>query len=71
MIQVIGQLIPLYAMSYFKLPRRFIHELNMTLVGFWWGDKGSKKKMHWKQWDDLCCSKLDGDWVLRTQRVLI
>ena len=59
MIQVVGQSIPMYAISCFKLPRGFIHELNMMLVGFWWGDMGSKMRIHCRKWDDLCCSKLD------------
>ena len=32
----------------------------MLLAGFWWGDKGTKKMIHWKQWDKLCCFKLNG-----------
>ena len=24
------------------------------------GDKGKKKRIHWKQWEELCCFKLDG-----------
>ena len=43
MIQAISQALPLYAMSYFKFPRDFFHELNMMLLGFWWGDMGSIK----------------------------
>ena len=35
MIQAVGQSIPLYAMSCFKLPRGFIHELNMMMASFW------------------------------------
>ena len=35
MIQAIGQAIPLYAMSFFKLPKGFLHNLNMMLAGFW------------------------------------
>ena len=47
-------------MNCFKIPRSFLHELNMLVAGFQWGDTGSKKKTHWKNWDSLCCSKLDG-----------
>ena len=43
MIQAIVQALSLYAMSCFKLPRDFLYELNMMLLGFWWGDMGSKK----------------------------
>ena len=60
MIQAIAQSIPLYAMSCFKIQKGLIHELNMIIAGFWWGDKGIKKGIHRKQWEELCCSKLDG-----------
>ena len=49
MIQVVGQAIPLYAMSCFKLPKGFVHELNMLFAGYWWGDLGAKRKIHWKR----------------------
>ena len=51
MIQSIGHAIPLYAMSYFKLLRGFLNEINMLLVWFWWGSVGSNKRIHWKQWE--------------------
>ena len=60
LIQAIGQATPLYVMSCFKLSRGFLNDLNMMLAGYWWGDKGSKKRIHWKNWEHLCCSKLDG-----------
>ena len=60
MIQAAGQALPLYAMSCFKLPKGFLHELNMLLAGFWWGDVGTKRKIHWKNWEFLCQSELDG-----------
>ena len=41
---IYGQAIPLYVMSCFQLSRSFVNELNI----------------HWKNWDHLCCSKLDG-----------
>ena len=60
MIQAVGQAIPTYAMSCFKLPKEFLHELNMIMAGYWWGDSGSKRMIHWKQWEQLCKLKLDG-----------
>ena len=60
MIQEIGQVIPLFAMSCFKLPKGFIHELNILFVRYWWGDLGAKRKIHWKRWKMLCYSKLEG-----------
>ena len=60
LVQAVGQAIPVYSMNYFKLPSGFLQEINMMLAGFWWGDVGTKRKMHWKQWGQLCISKLDG-----------
>ena len=60
MLQAMAQAIPLYVMSCFKLPKRFIRELNMIFSIFWWRDTGTRKGIHWKNWDALCCSKLDG-----------
>ena len=60
LIQTVAQTIPLFVMSCFKLPKSFCHDVNMLIAGFWWGDKDSKRKIHWKNWDSLCCSKLDG-----------
>ena len=29
------------------------------MTGYWWGDRDSNKRIHWKNWDSLYCSKLD------------
>ncbi|OMO54874.1 reverse transcriptase [Corchorus capsularis] len=60
MIQAVAQVIPTYLMSCFKFPKSFLHELNMLIARFWWGSTDTKRKIHWKAWDDLCVSKLDG-----------
>ena len=48
LIQSVPQAIPLYVMSCFKLPTDFVHELNMIIAGYWWGDSSIKKKIHWR-----------------------
>lgn len=60
LIQSVVQAISFYIMSYFHLPKGFVHELNMLISGFWWGDSLDHKKIHWKSWESLCVSKLDG-----------
>ena len=32
----------------------------MMVAGYWWGDTSIKRKIHWKKWEDVCCSKMDG-----------
>lgn len=44
----------------FTLPFQVISDLNRLFACFWWGDNGSKKRIHWKAWKDLCFSKADG-----------
>ena len=60
LIQAVAQSIPIYIMSCFLLPKGFINEVNMIMSRFWWGDSSRKNKIHWKAWDSLCVSKMDG-----------
>ncbi|OMO96399.1 reverse transcriptase [Corchorus capsularis] len=60
MIQSIAQAIPTYLRSCFRFPKTFLYELNMLIAKFWWGSTDSRNKIHWKAWDSLCTSKLDG-----------
>ena len=60
LIKAVVQAIPLYAMSCFKFPKSFVHDLNMIIARFWWGSGREKKGIHWLNWDLLSVSKLDG-----------
>lgn len=61
LIKACTQAIPIYTMSYFLFPKGVVNELNRLVAGFWWGDSGSKRKIHWKKWIDLCSPKETGD----------
>ena len=37
-----------------------INKLDMLVAGYWWGDTSNKRKIHWKKWEDVYCSKLNG-----------
>ncbi|OMO90520.1 reverse transcriptase [Corchorus capsularis] len=60
MIQAVAQSIPTYLMSCFRFPKTFLNDLNMIIANFWWGSSDNKRRIHWKAWDSLCVSKLDG-----------
>ncbi|OMO51274.1 reverse transcriptase [Corchorus capsularis] len=60
MIQSVAQAIPVYLMSVFQFPKSFVQELNSLIAGYWWGDTMAKKKIHWKNWEAMCSSKLEG-----------
>ncbi|XVF61016.1 hypothetical protein PTKIN_Ptkin08bG0094200 [Pterospermum kingtungense] len=47
-------------MSCFKLPYSIVHDINRLMASYWSGDKGSKKRIHWMKWDDLCIPEADG-----------
>lgn len=59
LVQSVLQVILLYFMGCFLLPKNFLHELNMIMARFWWGNTSSKKKIHWRNYDPFCLSKLD------------
>lgn len=44
LIQTILQVIPLYFMHCFLLPKIFVHDLNMIMVIFWWGSTKDMQK---------------------------
>lgn len=52
-----GQAIPSYAMSVFKLPKGFYDDVNKMFAHFWCGTTDEKKKLHWMKWDSLCLPK--------------
>ena len=55
-------------MSVFLLPLKLCDELNNLCAKFWWGQVGNERKIHWKSWDKLSTSKMEGGmgfWVLR------
>ncbi|XP_023900707.1 uncharacterized mitochondrial protein AtMg00310-like [Quercus suber] len=44
-------------MSYFKLPKGLIKELEIMIRKFWWGYSGRNRKIHWVKWDRMCEAK--------------
>ena len=47
-------------MSCFKLPLGLCHDIEVMIKKFYWGQKGDKKKIHWKKWETLCLPKNEG-----------
>ena len=46
LIKAVIQVIPTYTMSYFKLPRGLIKELEVLIRKFWWGYTEDSRKVH-------------------------
>ncbi|KAM1594766.1 hypothetical protein PS2_001104 [Malus domestica] len=53
LIKAVIQAIPTYPMNLFKFPAAVYKDLDSLSAGFWWGDTGGKKRIHWstRSWD--------------------
>ena len=47
LIKAVAQAIPTYPMSIFKFPAMVCEELDALVAGFWWGNTGGNRKIHW------------------------
>ena len=47
-------------MSCFKLPIGLSHDIKAMIWKFWWGQRGDRRKNHWKSWKSLCQPKSKG-----------
>ena len=52
------QAIPTYTMCCFKLPLGLCHEIEKLIRGFWWGQWGDRRKIHWVKWEKNVWSKI-------------
>ena len=68
LIKAVAQSIPTYTMSVFQLPLKLCDELNNLCDKFWWGQVGNERKIHWKSWDKLSTSKMEGGMGFRDLR---
>ena len=60
LLKVVIQAIPTFAMSRFRLPVGLCQDIEMLAHRFWWGQRGERRKIHWKKWEVLCKPKEEG-----------
>ena len=60
LLKAVVQAIPTFAMSYFRLPIGLCQDIEMLIKKFWWGQRGDRRKIHWRKWEVLCKPKLEG-----------
>jgi hypothetical protein len=57
LIKAVGQALPTYIMSVFKLPLGVCDELTRLMREFWWGVENGKRKTAWVAWKQLTLKK--------------
>jgi len=46
--------------SYFKLPKELINDIETLIRKFWWGYRGEQRKIHWFGREKMCQPKCEG-----------
>lgn len=52
-IKLVLQAIPMYAMSFFLLPKSFCDELESLVARFWWQKGHEKRDIHLCEWKQV------------------
>ena len=60
LLKAVVQAIPTFAMSCFKLPVGLCNDIEAMIRKFLWGQRGDRRRIHWKKWDILCQPKSKG-----------
>lgn len=53
LIKAVGQAIPQYAMSIFKVPISICKSIERRISQFWWKNSEAKTGLHWRRWELL------------------
>ena len=69
LLKAVGEAIPIYTLSCFKLPDGLISEIHSLLSQFWWGQKGSERRMVWISWDTMTSPRREGGLGFKDLRI--
>ncbi|KHN48760.1 Putative ribonuclease H protein, partial [Glycine soja] len=60
LIKSVMNALPIYLLSFFKIPQRIVDKLVSLQRNFMWGGNQDHKKIPWVKWDVICLPKNDG-----------
>ncbi|KAL5179850.1 putative ribonuclease H protein [Glycine soja] len=60
LINYVLNALPIYLLSFFKIPQKVVKKLISLQRNFLWGGDIDQKKIPWVKWTDLCLPKADG-----------
>jgi len=60
LIKAVAQVVPIFSMFCFRLPRGLCQHIDGLLRGFWWGSKEGKRRTCWVAWEDMTKPKYMG-----------
>jgi hypothetical protein len=60
LFKAVIQVIPIYSMSVFLLPKTLCLEINYLMQKFWWGHQANESKIHWMSWSRMGLPKNRG-----------
>lgn len=60
LIKSVGQAMPTYIMSVFKLPLGLCDDLTSIIRSFWWGAEDGRRRTAWIAWEELTLKKCFG-----------
>ncbi|XP_025640980.1 uncharacterized protein [Arachis hypogaea] len=60
LIWAVGEAVPIYTLSCFRLPDTLLKDIHSISTQFWWGQHGEKRRMVWISWDKMTRPKSEG-----------
>lgn len=57
LLKSVGLVLPIFAMSCFKIPKDVCEKLTSAMIEFWWSSGNNRKKIAWVAWQKLCKDK--------------
>ena len=60
LINFVLNALPIYLLSFFKIPQRVVHRLVALQRNFLWGGDHDHKKIPWVKWEVVCLPKTKG-----------